>query len=160
MTAAPQVSRTVTVDAPSERLWALISDLPGMGRFSPENTGGSWADGADGPAVGARFRGTNRAGWRRWGTQVVVVRCLPGLEFAFTAAALGQVAAEWSYVVQSTASGCTVTETWTDRRGPLIKGLGRLVTGVADRPAYAATSIEQTLAGVKAFAEGGPAPAC
>lgn len=157
MTAAVQVSRTVTVDAPAGQVWALVSDLPGMGRFSPESTGGSWADGTAGPAVGARFRGSNQAGWRRWGTDVVVVRCLPGLEFAFTAAALGQVAAEWSYVVQTTASGCTVTETWTDRRGRLIKGIGRLVTGVADRPAYAAISIEQTLAGIKAVAEGRPA---
>ena len=53
----------------------------------------------------------------------------------------------------------TVTGLWTDRRGAVIKGLGRLVTGVADRPVYAATSIEQTLAGIKALAEAGVEPA-
>jgi len=147
------VSRTVSVNAPTERVWELVSDLPGMGRFSPENTGGSWAEDADGPAVGARFRGSNRAGWRRWGTQVVVVRCVPNLEFAFTAAAAGMVSSEWAYVLQSTGSGCTVTETWTDRRGRVIKVLGRLVTGVSDRAAFSATSIEHTLAGITALAE-------
>ncbi len=153
MTAGEQVSRTVSVNAPTERVWELVSDLPGMGRFSRENTGGSWAEGADGPAVGARFRGSNRAGWRRWGTQVVVVRCVPNLEFAFTAAAVGMVTSEWAYVLQSTGSGCTVTETWTDRRGRAIQMIGRLVTGVSDRAAFTAISIEHTLAGIKALAE-------
>jgi len=153
VTAGEQVSRTVAVDAPTERVWDLVSDLPGMGRFSPENTGGQWVKGADGPAVGARFRGSNRAGWRRWGTQVVVVRCVPGLELAFTAAAAGMVSSEWGYVLHTTGSGCAVTETWTDRRGRVITVLGRLVTGVSDRAAFSATSIEHTLAGIKALAE-------
>jgi len=67
-------------------------------------------------------------------------------------------AAEWAYVFQSTGSGCTVTETWTDRRGRAIKLLGRAATGVKDRAAFSATSIEQTRAGIKAVAEGGPTP--
>ena len=154
MTSA-QVSRSVLVEAPAERVWELVSDLPRMGRFSPENTGGSWQGGATGPAVGARFKGSNRAGWRRWGTAVRVVRSEPGSAFAFTASAAGLLAAEWSYGIEPTATGCRVTETWTDRRGALIKVIGRVATGVADREAFTGTSIEQTLAGVKAVAEGG-----
>jgi carbon monoxide dehydrogenase subunit G len=151
-----QVVRSIDVEAPAQRVWELVSDLTGMGRFSPESTGGRWRRGATGPAVGARFQGSNRAGWRRWGTTVEVVRCVPGSAFAFTAAAAGMVAAEWAYDIEPTASGCRVTETWTDRRGLLITVLGRVVTGVADRKAYTATSIEQTLAAVKAVAEAQP----
>jgi hypothetical protein len=59
------VRRSVEVAAPADQVWQLISDLPGMGRFSPENTGGRWTRG-DGPVVGAVFRGTNARGRRRW----------------------------------------------------------------------------------------------
>ncbi|MFN2524390.1 MAG: SRPBCC family protein, partial [Mycobacteriales bacterium] len=58
--AATSVSRSTDVDAPADVVWGLVSDLPGMGRLSPENTGGRWSGGATGPAVGARFRGANR----------------------------------------------------------------------------------------------------
>ena len=30
------------IDAPAERVYDLVSDLPAMGRFSPENRGGRW----------------------------------------------------------------------------------------------------------------------
>ena len=63
---------SVTIAAPAERLYDLISDLPRMGEWSPENCGGKWVKGATGPVVGARFRGHNRKGWRRWTTLVTV----------------------------------------------------------------------------------------
>ena len=40
--------------------------------------GGRWLGGATGPALGARFHGSNRRGWRRWSTRVVVTACEPG----------------------------------------------------------------------------------
>ena len=147
------ITRSVQVAAPAERVWALVSDLPRMGEFSPENAGGSWQRGATGPAVGAVFRGTNRSGGRRWSTRCTVTRCEPGRAFAFAVHAVGMPVAEWSYDLQPTADGCTLTETWQDRRSGLMSLLGRATTGVADRTAFTATSIEQTLAKVKARAE-------
>ncbi len=148
------IFRTVQVQAPAQRVWELASDLPRMGELSPENAGGTWRRGASGPAVGARFRGANRAGWRRWSTDVVVRRCEPASTFAFVVTFAGLQVAEWAYdVTQVDASSCTVTETWTDRRGALMKGLGGLATGVSDRVTFTETSIEQTLAAVKAAAE-------
>jgi len=146
------LSRSTTVAAPPERVWALVSDLPRMGDYSPEAVGGSWARG-DGPAVGAVFRGRNGRGLRRWSTRSTVVRCVPGREFAFEVSAAGRVAAEWAYDVQPEGSGCRLTETWTDRRTGLMAVLGKVVTGVADRSAFTASSIEQTLARVKERAE-------
>ncbi len=147
------ISRSVTVQAPAQRVWELVSDLPGMGELSPENTGGSWADGATGPTVGARFRGSNRSGWRRWSTTVVVTRCVPSTEFVFEVSTAGLKVAEWGYTVVPEGEGCSVTETWTDQRGRLMNVLGKLATGVADRTAFTETSIDQTLAAVKAAAE-------
>lgn len=146
------VERSVDVAAPADAVWPLVSDLPGMGRFSPENTGGTWTKG-DGPAVGAVFRGRNSHGRRRWSTRVEVTRCEPPEAFAFRVTSLGLPVADWSYQLTPTAHGCTVTEVWEDRRGTLLTRLGAIVTGVQDRRAYAAKSMEHTLQAVKTAAE-------
>jgi hypothetical protein len=41
------VERTIRADA--GELYDLVSDLPRMGEWSPENTGGRWVNGAAGP---------------------------------------------------------------------------------------------------------------
>jgi uncharacterized protein YndB with AHSA1/START domain len=146
------VSRTVEVAAPAERVWDLVSDLPRMGEWSPENRGGRWLRGG-GPAVGAVFAGTNGSGVRRWSTRCTVVRCERPLSFAFDVTFLGLGVASWAYDVEPTGTGCRLTETWTDARSPLVAPVGRLVSGVEDRVAFTATSIERTLAGVRAAAQ-------
>lgn len=147
------ITRSLDVDAPPDRVWELVSDLPKMGELSPENAGGSWLGGATGPAVGARFRGANRRGWRRWSTAVEVIECEPGSRFAFQVRSLGLGVATWSYDVAARPGGCTVTEAWLDQRGAAMERIGRLATGVADRTGYTAESIERTLAAVKEAAE-------
>ena len=156
MTPAPHtVSRSTTIAAPPLAVWELVSDLPGMGAFSPENTGGSWVGGATGAVVGASFRGHNAAGRRRWSTRSTVVRSEPGRAFAFDVSAVGMPVAQWAYELEPTGDGCRLTETWTDRRGRLMVTLGRLTTGVTDRASFTAQSIEHTLARVKESAESG-----
>ena len=148
------LSRSVDIAATPERVWELVSDLPAMGSYSPENTGGSWIGGATGPALGAVFRGRNGRGLHRWSTRCTVTRCDPARSFAFAVSApLGLPVSEWSFDLESTEGGCRLTETWTDRRGALIAGVGRVVSGVADREAFNATSIAQTLDRVKVRAE-------
>ncbi len=98
------VRRSVEIGAPTELVWGLVSDLPAMGRFSPENTGGRWKRGG-GPAVGAVFRGTNAQGRRRWSTRCTVTRCDPGSAFAFTVRAAGLPVAGWSYVLAPPLAG-------------------------------------------------------
>ncbi|MCW2598443.1 MAG: hypothetical protein JWM02_272 [Frankiales bacterium] len=146
-----ELSRSVHVQAPALRVWELVSDLPRMGDLSPENAGGKWLGDATGPALGARFRGANRAGWRRWSTDVKVTRCEPGSVFAFAVSKVGLSVAEWRYdIVAEGESACTVTETWVDLRGGTIKVLGALTTGVSDRSAFTVASIEHTLAALRA----------
>ena len=81
------VQVTETVKTSSLRLYELISDLPRMGEWSPENTGGKWLGEATGPAVGVKFRGTNRHGLAIWMTTVTVTVTDPGQRFAFRPAA-------------------------------------------------------------------------
>ena len=68
---------SLDIAAPPEKVWALVSDLPRMGEWSPENAGGKWVKGATGPALGAVFEGNNKNGFRRWSTTVTVVGCEP-----------------------------------------------------------------------------------
>ena len=151
-TATSEVRRSVDVAAPADAVWALVSDLPAMGAYSPENRGGRWVSG-DGPAVGAVFVGSNGAGRRRWSTRCTVVRSEPGRAFAFDVSSVGLPVARWSYEVEPTGTGCRLTEQWQDRRGRLVTAVGRLVTGVGDRRAYTVASIETTLQAVKERAE-------
>lgn len=102
------VSRSVEIAASPEQVWALVSDLPSMGRFSPENTGGTWQRGG-GPVVGAVFRGTNAQGRRRWSTRSTVTRSEPGSAFAFEVRAASLLVAEWSYVVTAPRAGAPST---------------------------------------------------
>jgi hypothetical protein len=154
MTPPPKViSRGTTINAPAERVWELVSDLPSMGAYSPENAGGAWVGGATGPALGAAFRGRNGRGLRRWSTRSTVTRCEPGRAFAFAVRAVGMKTSEWAYELQPEGSGCRLTETWTDRRSPFMVWLGRVTTGVPDRAAFTEHSIDQTLERVKQRAE-------
>jgi hypothetical protein len=55
-----RVSVAEDISAYPDVVYDLISDLPRMGGWSPESTGGRWL-GGDGPSVGARFLGRNRS---------------------------------------------------------------------------------------------------
>ena len=54
-------------------LYDLVSDVRRMGEWSPECRRCEWIDGAIGPAVGARFKGSNAHGHARWSTTTKVV---------------------------------------------------------------------------------------
>ncbi|MEX1007732.1 MAG: SRPBCC family protein [Acidimicrobiia bacterium] len=88
-----QVSVTRDVDAPAEQVWTMVSDVTRMGEWSPENVGGTWLGGATGPQPGARFRGTNRNGTKKWNTVATVVDAEPGRRFSFRVTAAGRVMA-------------------------------------------------------------------
>src|SRR4051812_33266481 len=97
----PDLEIATSVAAPPERVYALISDITRMGEWSPEATGGHWQRGANGPAVGARFRGTNRKGWRRWSTVNTVTAAEPGRQFAFRTTFGPLKVADWGYRIES-----------------------------------------------------------
>jgi hypothetical protein len=119
------------IDASPELLYDLVSDAPRMGRWSPECTGGRWLGRADGPAVGARFLGTNRRGWLRWATVNTVVAAEPGREFAFETKQSGT---RWGYRFEPDGDGTLVTE-WREpfRDRPLAARLtARFLLGGVD----------------------------
>jgi hypothetical protein len=64
---------TAVVGAPADPVWELVTDVTRTGEWRRENTGAVWLDGATGPAVGARFSGTNRRGKTKWASTCEVI---------------------------------------------------------------------------------------
>jgi uncharacterized protein YndB with AHSA1/START domain len=138
-----EVSRVIV--ASPERLYELVSDLSQMAKWSPENTGGAWVKGASGPAVGAKFKGTNRKGKMKWKTIATVVTAEPGVEFAFDVAASGMKVARWGYRFEAFEGGTKVTEYWDDHRNAVMAKLTGMALQVPDRVSHNKAGMEQTL---------------
>jgi len=126
-----QVERSIA--ATPEAAWELITDITRMGDWSPETTSAEWAAGSDGPAVGARFKGTNQMGSKKWRSDCVVTACEPGKRFAFDVKAGPFKVAGWAYQFTAADTGCLVTESWEDHRGALMIRLSPVITGTKDR---------------------------
>lgn len=151
-----EVERTIA--ATPQRLYELVSDLPRMGEWSPENTGGRWVGGATKAVVGAKFRGRNRIGWRRWSTTCTVTDATPGESFAFRVTAGPLDVAQWTFRFRpagDSGSSTDVTQSFEDRRGAFMTSLGGLVTSVKDRATHNRAAMEQTLDSLAASAERG-----
>lgn len=133
-----------------EVVWNLISDVTRTGDWSPENTGSRWRHGATGPALGARFQGTNRNGIFYWRTTAVVVAADLARRFAFDVSALGVPVSRWDWTMTPAPGGTTVALDWTDRRaGPLglaIRTSAVLFTGAAMDQAHVQANIDASLA--------------
>ena len=155
---AEPVSVTREINAPADRVWAMVSDVTRMGERSPETQAAKWVGGATGPRPGAKFRGTNRNGKKKWNTVATIVDADPGRSFSFRVSAMGIKISDWRYAFEPTATGCRVTESTIDLRSAAAKLLGKPVSGVADRVTHNQASIEKTLDTLKAAAESGTAP--
>ncbi|MGQ0623928.1 MAG: SRPBCC family protein [Sporichthyaceae bacterium] len=143
------------IAASPESVYAMISDLTRMGEWSPENTGGKWIGKAEPGTVGAKFKGKNKNGKKTWSAAVVVTEASAPKRFAFSTVVGPIKAADWSYEITPTATGCQVSESWVDRRpAPLASPkVYKALTGVTDRSASAKAGIEATLANLKKAAE-------
>lgn len=150
-----RVSSSTTIEARPEVVYALVTDLTRMGEWSPENTGGSWLGGVTRAAEGARFKGTNQYGDKKWTTTVQVTEATEPSHFAFRNKVGPKTVSEWSYRITPTDGGCEVTETWVEGAGPILSILGKAITGVEDRGPYTQMMIETTLAKLKRTAESG-----
>ena len=145
------------IAAPAARVWDLIGDPARMGEWSPECTGATWHKSTPAPALGAKFTGHNRRGWRRWSTTGKVVDFAPGERIAWDVSVMMFPVARWGYAITPDAdgTGCTLVETFDDHRDAVAKVLGRPVRGVADVPTHNRQGMDETLAHIKAAAEGG-----
>src|ERR1700679_545952 len=105
-------SVTVHMAASPEKVWALVSDVTKIGRYSPETFEAEWLDGATGPAVGATCRGhvkRTQKGPTYW-TTCTVTASEPGREFAFGVGPADKPLNVWRYQLAPSGEGTDVTE--------------------------------------------------
>ena len=148
---AHPTAASLDIAAPAEKVWTLVSDLPRMGEWSPENAGGKWVKGATGPALGAVFQGNNKNGFRRWSTMATVIACEPGTLFEFAVTSGPLKVATWRYEFEETDAGCRVTESWVDQRKKWFATLARVMGDHS--AAHAEGEMAATLANLAAAVE-------
>jgi uncharacterized protein YndB with AHSA1/START domain len=147
---------STTIAAPADAVYGALADITRMGEWSPECSGGRWLGGATAAAPGARFKGTNKNGPWRWSTTCTIEAADPGSALAWAVTFLGLPIARWSYRFAPDGQGGTVvTESWEDRRNPVIKLGGPVASGVGDRTAHNRKSMQTTLERVKQVVEKG-----
>jgi hypothetical protein len=150
---APSASGRIEVDASPAQVYALVSDPGVLAELSDEYTGHRWLGGASGPAAGARFRGSNKNGFRRWSTLSTVTDADEGSRFAFDVRSFGQPVARWQYDIEPDGDGCVVTEQTWERRSRWFKVVSSFATGVWRRDESNQASIDETLRRLKAKVE-------
>lgn len=140
------------IAAPAERIYDLVSDVTQMGRWSPECTGGKWTDGASGPAVGARFKGSNKKGLVRWSTRCQVTKADRPSAFEWQVTDSGML---WGYRFEADGDGTLVTEyrEKTQETPFYVKAVQKSGILGKDREGLMVEGMKATLAKVKQVAE-------
>ena len=133
------------VAAPPEVCYALVTDITRMGEWSPETVRAQWLDDATGPAVGARFKGTNKEGVIRWSTTPEVLAVEPGREFAFRTKET-----VWRYRFEPEGAGTRITESFAVEHYPWFL---RLAFPARRRQPQMVAGMRTTLERIKAAAE-------
>ena len=105
------------------QVWAVLADVTRIGEWSHECRGAVWLDGADRAAVGARYRGTNRAGRTRWSRCCTIVTAEPDRELAWETepSPLYRDSTRWRIVLQPEGDGTRIVQTFE------VLKLGRVV---------------------------------
>lgn len=152
---------SVHIDAPPAQVYALVTDVTRMGEWSPETYRCKWLDGADGPAVGARFKGYNRRGRARWSNTLKVLAAEPGREFAFRRDVLHCGVCDWRYTMKPVGDGTMLTESYEVKEPDwaVTNWFNGLMLGVADRDQDLREGLRTTLERIKQAAEREPAGA-
>ena len=116
-------SVSLDIDADPETLYAMVSDLPRIGEWSPECERVEWEGEVTTPVEGTTFVGHNAVGpgrrirYKRHGQ---VLRAEPGTAFSFITDEGGRPSTAWHYTFEAIGEGRTrVTEGYEVRWIPV-----------------------------------------
>ncbi|MFF4403064.1 SRPBCC family protein [Streptomyces sp. NPDC001404] len=169
----PVLECEVFVAAAPHVVWELVTDIGLPAGLSPELQRVEWLDGAEGPALGARFAGYNshpKIGDWRTVSQIAELDeerafawAVIDVEGRFGDAATGpeQALATWRFTLEPEGSGTRLRH--SVRIGPGTSGLSAIIAQmpekeeqlIAARLTELRAGIEATLNGVKSLAETG-----
>ncbi len=141
------------IEASPEALYELIADVTRTPEITPDIVKVAWLDGATGPAVGARFKATNKQGrGPNWSNKPVITVLEPGREIAWERTEPFGGTVEWRYRFEPEGTGTRITESYRvvkplrlfgwfiigtlygmkDRRGDLRASMGRTLERLAE----------------------------
>jgi Polyketide cyclase / dehydrase and lipid transport len=123
----PALEVCCRVAAPPRKVWALISDITRVGDWGGECVHAEWIGGADGPAVGVRFRGRQVHQGQQWTSVSVVIEAQPGVSFAWAVGDPQYASATWRYQLAADGSGGTILR-YRAILGPGPSGLSDAIT--------------------------------
>jgi hypothetical protein len=138
---------SIEIEVNVETVYAILTDLTRISELSPECYKAEWEGESTGPAVGAKFRGYNQNGDQKWDMGCVVVTADPGKEWAFEVPADDGRGTTWRYEIDSTDTGCRVTESFDS---PILDGE---FFQKINRHKLLLENIDRTLLNLKAVAE-------
>jgi uncharacterized membrane protein len=151
-------AQSVVIEAPAQRIYELVTDLPRMGDWSPECRQVEWLAGSNGPAEGATFIGHNKGGpggLMKWSRRGRVLTADPGREFSFVTEEGGRESTQWRYRLEPVEGGTRVTESYTVR---WIPTWARIVDVPTNRARELRQAMRDTLERLKSAAEATPSP--
>lgn len=127
----------LTVAAPVEAVWRVVSDVTRTGEWSHECHRVTWLDGASSAAPGVRFRGRNRSGRWRWSRTCEVLGVEPSRAIAWRTIPTWRFvdSTDWHLALQEVDGGTVIVQTFNVTRCPAWWEwlVSRLVTAHADR---------------------------
>jgi uncharacterized protein YndB with AHSA1/START domain len=151
---------TLHIDAPPDKVWALVSDITKMGEYSPEVVEAEWLDGATTAAVGARYRGHVKRN-EKWPvlywTTCEITECEPGKVFEFAVVMRDRPVNRWRYEFAATDDGGTDATESFDLGDSIWPKIWRPLGGFT-RENRNRRDMLRTLERVKAVAEGSETP--
>ena len=143
---------SIDIHASPEAVYDLVSDLPHMGEWSPENIGGEWQGGGSGK-VGDRYLGHNQTSERAWSVPVLVTVAERGRFFEFVTRPDEGPYVRWAYRLEPSGAGTRVTEIWdVEKLPPAMQNAAQ--AQLDERARYTEAMLATTLAASKATAEG------
>jgi uncharacterized protein YndB with AHSA1/START domain len=157
----PTVEVEAVIDAPAERVWALVTDVNLPARFSEEFQEGRWLDGVTEAAAGARFQGRNRHQARdaEWETTCTVTACETNKQFAWAVGDPHFPSASWRFELEPAAEGTRLRQ-WA-QLGPAPSGLTPAIEAMPDKEERIVArrleehrvNMQATVDGIRALAE-------
>lgn len=162
----PTTEVSIEIDGPPRQVWDLVSDIETPTRFSDELQAVEWLDGADAPAVGARFRGFNDRGTFQWQVTCTITDYREPELMEWTVEDVDNPVARWRFVVQpipvqGAGGGARTRLTQWTRLGPGRSGLTAAIERkpeaeeriIERRLSMLRANMEANLRGIKALVE-------
>jgi uncharacterized membrane protein len=157
----PSVEVRTWIDAPTRRVWELISDVELMPTMSGELQSVEWVDGITEPAVGAKFVGTSKHdALGTWSTTSEVIECDAERVFAWAVEDAKNPTAIWRFRLEPKDGGTELSQ-WM-QMGPGRSGLSIAIDQMPDKEQKIVfvrmrefeQNMTATLAHIKKLAEG------